>query len=186
MKSNKIIVFLGLSLIFLLTTTKNSFAQAQKGGLMTIKLSSPALSQNGNISKRYTCDGVNISPPLSWTNAPSDTKSFAILVEDPDAPSKTWIHWVIFNIPPAETSLPEHFPALKEMSNGIRQGTNDFRNIGYGGPCPPSGTHRYFFKIFALDTMLKLPSGSTKPQLVQAMKDHILAEGELIGTYSRQ
>ena len=153
---------------------------------MSIKITSSAFTKDGNIPKKYSCDGVNISPPLSWTDAPADTKSYAIVIEDPDAPSKTWIHWVIFNIPAADTSLPEHFPARKEMSNGILQGTNDFRNIGYGGPCPPSGTHRYFIKIYALNMMLKIPAGSTKQQLEQAMKEHILAEGELMGKYTRQ
>ncbi len=186
MISNRILYLLCLPLIVLLIPANKASAQAQKGGLMSIKITSSAFTQNGNIPKKYSCDGVNVSLPLSWTDAPSDTKSFAIIVEDPDAPSKTWIHWVIFNIPPADTSLSEHFPTLKEMSNGIRQGTNDFRNIGYGGPCPPSGTHRYFIKIYALNMMLKIPAGSTKQQLELAMKGHILAEGELLGKYSRQ
>lgn len=152
---------------------------------MSIKLTSSAFSENGNIPIKYTCDSVNVSPPLSWSGTPAATKSFALTLEDPDAPSKTWIHWVIFNIPASQTSLPEHFPTRKEISNGIKQGTNDFRNIGFGGPCPPSGAHRYFFRIYALDTMLQLPAGSTLPQLQNAMKNHILAEGELMGKYSR-
>ena len=182
-KNTLFLLILPLSILILIT--QNVWAQVKKGEKMTIHLTSSAFNQKGDIPVKYTCDGVNISPPLSWSGAPSGTKSYALLVEDPDAPSKTWIHWVVFNIPASQTSLNEHFPAIKEMSDGIRQGTNDFRNIGYGGPCPPNGTHHYYFKIYALDNLLKLPAGSTKKELEQAMKNHILAEGELMGTYSR-
>lgn len=172
-------------LVFISCKKDKASAQSQKGIPMTIQLTSTEFKQGGMIPRKFTCDGENISPELSWNNIPDSTKSLAIITEDPDAPMKTWIHWVIFNIPPSIHKLPEHVPTLKKLESGALQGTNDFRNIGFGGPCPPSGTHRYFFKIYALDSMLSLKAGSTKPELEKAMKSHILAEGELMGRYTR-
>ncbi|KJR42283.1 phosphatidylethanolamine-binding protein, partial [Candidatus Magnetoovum chiemensis] len=128
----------------------------------------------------------NISVPLTWSLLPDGTKSVAIINDDPDAPVGTWVHWVIYNIPPQITSLPEGVPLDKTLSNGAIQGKNDFNKIGYGGPCPPSGTHRYYFKIYALDAMLDLQPGATKAQLLEAMKNHTLSEGQLMGKYKRK
>lgn len=137
------------------------------------------------IPKKYACDGIDVSPPLVWTSVPEGTKSFAIICDDPDAPRGTWIHWVIFNIPADTRELPENIPPQKTLIIGVKQGINDFRKIGYGGPCPPSGTHRYYFYLYALDTEINLESGATKEQLLKAMKGHILAEGQLMGKYKR-
>lgn len=152
---------------------------------MDIRLTSTAFTDGGTIPKKYTCDGADVSPPLAWDNVPEGTKSFALICDDPDAPMGTWVHWVLFNLPADTRNLPEAVPPDKELSNGARQGTNDFRKIGYGGPCPPSGTHRYYFKLYALDTLLDLPAGASKAQLLKAMEGHVLAEGQLMGRYSR-
>ncbi|MBI5324086.1 MAG: YbhB/YbcL family Raf kinase inhibitor-like protein [Ignavibacteriae bacterium] len=152
---------------------------------MSIQITSNAFSEGEMIPKVYTCEGKDISPPLSWNNLPGGTKSLALINDDPDAPVGTWIHWVIFNIPPTETGLKEAIPAEKILANGTRQGITDFRRVGYGGPCPPSGTHRYFFKLYALDKMLELEAGSTKAQLLTAMEGHILGQGQLIGKYKK-
>jgi hypothetical protein len=152
---------------------------------MSITIKSSAFSEGEPIPKKFTCDGEDISPELSWGGAPEGTKTFALINDDPDAPGKTWVHWVIFNIPGSITSLPENMPTDKELSDGSRQGTNDFRKIGYGGPCPPGGTHRYYFKLYALDTELTLKPGALKQELLAAMKGHILDEGQLMGTYAR-
>lgn len=134
----------------------------------------------------YTCDGDNISPSLAWKDAPAGTKSFALINDDPDAPGGTWVHWLIWNIPPEQTSLAENIRPEREFSNGIRQGSNSWPKTGYGGPCPPSGVHRYYFKLYALDVMLDLEPGETKERLLGAMKGHILAESQRMGRYSRK
>ena len=152
---------------------------------MSITIKSSAFNEGEPIPKKFTCDGEDISPELSWDGAPEGTKTFALIKDDPDAPGKTWVHWVIFNIPGSATSLPENMPTDKELSDGSRQGTNDFRKIGYGGPCPPGGTHRYYFKLYALDTELTLKPGALKQELLAAMKGHIVDEGQLMGTYAR-
>ncbi len=150
-----------------------------------MKLTSIAFTEGGMIPARYTCDDVNVSPPLDWEGAPANTKSFALIVDDPDAPAGIWVHWVLFNIPPHTQKLPENVPHDKTLSDGAVQGINDFRKFGYGGPCPPGGTHRYYFKLYALDTILKLAPGSSKRDLVNAMSGHILAEAQLMGKYKR-
>ena len=147
-------------------------------------LASTAFKEGEIIPKKYTCDGPDVSPPLEWYAVPPEAKSLALIVEDPDAPMGTWVHWVIFNIPPRTSGLPEHVSAEKTLPDGVVQGRNDFRKIGYGGPCPPGGTHRYFFLLYALDTMLKLPAGSTKVDLVRAMEGHIIGKAQLMGKYS--
>lgn len=152
---------------------------------MEIKLKSTAFEGGGMIPSRCSGDGYDVSPALEWESVPEGCKSLAIICDDPDAPMGTWVHWVIFNIPASLNGLEEDVPADKILPSGIIQGTNDFRRIGYGGPCPPSGIHRYFFKIYALDTNLELPPGATKTQLQRAMEGHILAQGELIGRYGR-
>lgn len=153
---------------------------------MAIKLTSTAFEEGGMIPKKYTCDGEDVSPPLAWTSVPAGIKSFALICDDPDAPMGTWVHWVIFNLPADSTGLPENIPPKKTLENGAKQGMNDFRKIGYGGPCPPGGTHRYYFKLYALDTQIDLESGITKEQLLKAMKAHILSQGQLMGKYKRQ
>jgi len=137
------------------------------------------------IPARYTCDGKDISPPLNWSEVPEGTQSFALICDDPDAPIGTWVHWVVYNIPDNVTAFPENVPPHKSVMGNILQGMTDFRRIGYGGPCPPRGTHRYYFKIYALDTMLNLPAGATKRELLRAMEGHILVEGQLMGRYGR-
>jgi Raf kinase inhibitor-like YbhB/YbcL family protein len=137
------------------------------------------------IPSKYTCDGEDISPPLQWDGAPDGTKSIALICDDPDAPMGTFVHWVLYNLPEETKELTENMPADKELPNGTRQGMTDFRKVGYGGPCPPSGTHRYYFKIYALDTRLDLAAGATKSQLLKAMEKHVLAQGELVGKYKR-
>lgn len=152
---------------------------------MEIKIRSSAFKEGEMIPKQYTCDGANISPPLTWDAAPPGTKSFALVSDDPDAPVGTWVHWVIYNLPPDSRGIPENIPFHKNLENGARQGTNDFREIGYGGPCPPGGTHRYYFKLYALDKVLDLEPGITKAQLLKAMEGHIVAQGQLMGKYKR-
>ena len=153
---------------------------------MTMSVTSSAFKEGQMIPAKYTCDGQNISPPLKWESAPQGTKSFALISDDPDAPVGTWVHWVMWNIPADANELAENIRPVKELPNGSKQGISSFRQYGYGGPCPPSGTHRYYFKIYALDTMLELSGNTTKQNLLEAMKGHILAEGSLMGKYQRK
>ena len=146
-------------------------------------LKSTVFDQGGMIPAKYSCDGTNVSPPLSWDNAPSGTKSFALICDDPDAPMGTWVHC---DIPAATKSLPEHVETSGTPSSGGQQGLNDSRKTGYSGPCPPSGVHRYYFKLYALDTVLNLPAGTTtKDKLLKAMEGHILTQAHLMGKYKR-
>ena len=161
------------------------FGLAKGGMTMEIKITSSEFENGGKITVKYTCDGEDISPPLRWQGVPNGTKSFALICDDPDAPMGTWVHWVLFNVPAEVTELPENVPSQPTLANGAVHGINDFRNYGYGGPCPPSGTHRYFFKVYALDAKLGLKAGVTKAQLLDAMEGHVLAKGELMGKYSR-
>lgn len=148
----------------------------------TMKLTSPAFSHNGSIPSQYTCDGADISPALEWSDAPQNTNSFALIVDDPDAPTKVWTHWILFNIPNTTQALAENTSA-----GPFIQGATDFNGKRqWGGPCPPSGTHRYHFTLYALDRFLDLPAGATKEQVLEAMKGHILAQTTLIGTYQRK
>ncbi|MDK2373095.1 MAG: YbhB/YbcL family Raf kinase inhibitor-like protein [Candidatus Korarchaeota archaeon] len=134
---------------------------------------------------KYTCDGEDISPPLSWEGQPEGVVSYVLIVEDPDAPIGTFTHWVMYNIPGKMTSLPEGVPKQKETELGM-QGINDFRRVGYGGPCPPPGKpHRYFFKLYALDSTLDLPPGARKRDVIEAMKGHVLAQSQIMGIYGR-
>ena len=160
-------------------------SMAGGGSGMVLRVTSAAFKQGEMIPKKYTCDGLDVSPPLEWTDAPEGTKSYALICDDPDAPRGTWVHWVVFNLPSGVKALPEGVPAKETLDNGAKQGANDFRRIGYGGPCPPGGTHRYFFKLYALDAVLNLASGATKQQLLKAMEGHILAEEQLMGRYKR-
>jgi len=147
----------------------------------TLTLSSPAFEHNGNIPVKYTCDGVNVNPPIFIKQVPAGTKSLALIVDDPDAPSGTWVHWVLWNMDPAIKEIKEDsFP------KGAKQGMNDFRQQTYKGPCPPSGTHRYFFKLYALDTTLTLHANATKAELEKSMKGHIIEKAHLVGFYKRR
>jgi Raf kinase inhibitor-like YbhB/YbcL family protein len=150
-------------------------------------VTSTAFLEGTTIPKVNTGDGKDISPPLRWSGAPANTQSIALLCDDPDAPRKEpWVHWVLFNMPADTRELPEAVPASDTLPGGGKQGKNDFGNIGYGGPAPPPGKpHRYYFKLYALDTMLNLKEGATKQELEQAMKGHILASGQLMGKYGR-
>jgi Raf kinase inhibitor-like YbhB/YbcL family protein len=150
-----------------------------------MEIKSSAFKTGEMIPGKYTCDNIDISPPLEWTYGPAGTKTYAIICDDPDAPMGTWVHWVIFNIPGNILALTENTPKKDVLDNGSMQGRNDFGKTGYGGPCPPRGTHRYFFKIYALDTELDTKSGITKKELLKAMEGHVLAEGELVGRYAR-
>jgi Raf kinase inhibitor-like YbhB/YbcL family protein len=152
---------------------------------MSIQLTSPAFEEGGMIPQRFSCDGKDVSPQLDWSGVPDGTSSLALICDDPDAPVGTWDHWILFNIPAGTTSLPEGVPADETLENGARHGVNSWRRVGYGGPCPPGGTHRYFFKLYALDTKIDLTAGATKDDLLGAIEGHVLAEGQLMGRYKR-
>lgn len=152
----------------------------------SMKLESSVFKANSQIPAKYTCDGADISPSLNWDEPPTETQSLALIVDDPDAPRRTFVHWVLYDIPPTVRQLPEQITTAKTLPSGGMQGKNDFGKFGYGGPCPPSGTHRYFFKLYALDKNLGWQPGATKEQILQAIKGHVLATAELIGHYQRQ
>ena len=153
---------------------------------MSFQISTTAFSEGGTVPKKCTCDGPDLSPPLSWTEPPAATKSFALIADDPDAPAGTWVHWVLFNLPAACRQLPEGVKREERLDDGTLQGRNDFRRIGYGGPCPPPGkAHRYLFKLYALDSLLPLKAGATKPEVERAMQNHILGQAQLMGRYGR-
>ncbi|HKC46982.1 MAG TPA: YbhB/YbcL family Raf kinase inhibitor-like protein [Gemmatimonadales bacterium] len=156
---------------------------------MALVLSSSAFSEGASIPEKFTCDGANVSPALTWSGAPPSTQTFVLIADDPDAPAGTWVHWVLFNLPAKTNALPENV-ARDEMLPALgnaAQGRNDFKKFGYGGPCPPRGhPHRYFFKLYALDTSLGLHPGATKAQLEAAMQGHIVGSAQLVGTYARK
>lgn len=151
-----------------------------------MKIESPAFEKNTVIPRDFTCDGPDKSPPLTWKDTPRGTKSLALVVEDPDAPGGTFLHWLLYDIPGSEDHLDPDLPRSKNLANGAKQGVNDFRTIGYGGPCPPGGTHRYLFKLYALDKVLDLEAGTTKEKLFKSMEGHVLEESECVGRYSRK
>ena len=167
-----------------------AYAENRKGVIeMTLEITSPAFSHNEEIPSKYTCDGKDISPALGWSGLPEGTKSLALIEDDPDAPDPaapkmTWVHWVLYNIPPSATGLPE---AVKSqgLPEGTKEGLNDWQRTGYGGPCPPIGRHRYFHKLYALDAVLPDLGKPTKKDLEKAMDGHILASATLVGTYQR-
>ena len=153
---------------------------------MALTIKSPVFKDGELMSPKYTCKGEDVSPPLSWEGAPADTKSFALICDDPDASSMTWVHWVIYDIPADVTELHEGIPKEDMFPDGTKQGRNDFKTVGYGGPCPPpGGPHRYFFKLYALDKMLNLEAGLAKKALLRAMEGHILEETQIIGKFRR-
>ncbi|HMQ56313.1 MAG TPA: YbhB/YbcL family Raf kinase inhibitor-like protein [Anaerolineae bacterium] len=149
---------------------------------MSFELTSPAFKPGGRIPEKFTCDGDDIAPPLIWRDPPAKTQSFALIMDDPDAPRGTWVHWLLFNLPAGSHELPE----AAALPPGTQVGHNGWGRSLYGGPCPPSGTHRYVFTLYALDTLLNLSSSTDKSQLLRAMEPHILAEAKLMGGYSRR
>ncbi len=161
-------------------------AEDESASVQTLTVQSKAFHQNHKIPSRFTCDGDDVSPDLAWSNVPKGTESYVVIVDDPDAPKGTWVHWVVYNIPLPVTNLPQGLPHEEMLANGELQGMTDFGRVGYGGPCPPSGTHRYFFKVYALDTMLDFKAGASKSEVEAAMTGHILAQGELMGKYQRK
>jgi hypothetical protein len=152
---------------------------------MTLSISSSAFAAGAAIPAVYTCRGKGISPPIAWSGAPETARSLALIMDDPDAPAGTFVHWVIYNLPATATGLPESVPGAATLPDGSLQGSNSARRTGYTAPCPPSGTHRYFFKVYALDSVLELASGANKEALLKAMQGHILTRGELMGTVTK-
>jgi Raf kinase inhibitor-like YbhB/YbcL family protein len=156
-------------------------------GSAEIRLTSAVFEQGGRIPYVHTCEGDDVSPPLEWSGAPVETRSYALVCEDPDAPRGTWIHWVLYNISGDAVELTRAVPTLPELPSGARHGRNTAGDMAYAGPCPPPGNpHRYFFRLYALDISLNLPPGATKLELEQAMDQHILAQGTLMGTYQHR
>ena len=153
---------------------------------MEITVTSSAFQEGEMIPRKYTCDGANVSPPVAWTGVPDGAKSIALISDDPDAPVGTWVHWVLYNLPLDSTGLAEGIKPVEKLDNGARHGLNDFRKFGYGGPCPPGGTHRYYFKVYALNAVLELKPNATKADLVKAMEGKILAQGQLMGKFTRK
>jgi Raf kinase inhibitor-like YbhB/YbcL family protein len=167
---------------------KNRAGTGQEGGTqsMAFAVTSPSFQNGGSIAKKFTCDGADVSPELHLTSPPNGTQSVALIVEDIDAPVGSWIHWVLFDLPAETKTLPEGVAKVDQPPTGGRQGRNDFRKVGYGGPCPPPGkAHRYFFRVYALDKKVGLKPGASRQELDQAMQGHILAKAELMGTYQR-
>ena len=179
---NKIYLLVYLTVFFTIIFAMLPFARAEGG---TMELISSAFDEGAMIPGKYTCDGADVSPPLKWGALPDGTKSLALICDDPDAPVGTWVHWVYYDIPAGTEGLPESVVPDERPAQGGTQGINDFRKIGYGGPCPPGGTHSYYFKLYALDTTLNLSPGATKKQLLKAMENHIIGQTQLMGKYRR-
>ena len=162
-------------------------AIGKEGYAMKLDIKSTAFGEGNSIPKQYTCDGADISPQLSWSQPPEGTGIMVLICDDPDAPMGTWVHWVLYGLSPDTLEISENIPDDKEVLGGAKHGVNDFHKYGYGGPCPPGGTHRYFFKLYAVDTeVVDLDPGATKDEVLVAIKGHVLAEGQLMGRYSRQ
>ena len=158
----------------------------EREGEIVLAVSSPAFQEGGKIPPKYTCEGQDVSPALTWGEPPVETRSFVLVVDDPDAPGGVFTHWLLFNLPAGNRELSEAVPAQDQLQNGSLQGKNDFGKIGYDGPCPPLGRpHRYRFTLHALDQPLDLTAGASKKQVIDAMQGHILAQGQLMGTYQR-
>lgn len=179
-----------LSLALLIFTLGQPSILAAEERTMSLTLTSQAFQQNGEIPARYTCQGGDVSPPLQWSGVPANTKSLALIVDDPDAPDPaapkiTWVHWVLYNIPPTTTGLPDG-AAAQALPSGALEGINDFKRAAYGGPCPPVGRHRYFHKLYALDTVLPDLKVPTKAALEKAMQGHVLTHAALVGTYQKR
>jgi hypothetical protein len=168
-------------------SSREATPQGQQSASSGMFLTTNAFKPGAMMPKEFTCDGVDSSPELDWSNPPEKTRSFALIVDDPDAPAGTWVHWVVYDMPAGTRHLPEGVPKRDEIQSGGRQGINDFHEAGYNGPCPPpGGPHRYFFKLYALDTFLNLKARSTKSGVERAMVGHVLAKSELMGRYGRE
>jgi len=179
---NKII----LTVIFILLFTNTLFLQIHhRGKKMGVKITSAAFADSGMIPSKYTCDGINVSPPLAWQTEANGIKSFVLICDDPDAPAGDWVHWILYDLPAASREIKEDCNANRNLPDGALMGVNDFHKISYGGPCPPSGTHKYHFKIYALDKILHLNAGATKRTILEAMKGHVVDHGLLVGKYKR-
>lgn len=179
-------LFAGFASATWLTLALACSTHPQQTAPLSLRLTSTDFSAGGDIPKQFTCEGADSSPALQWKEPPAGTQSFALIADDPDAPAGTWVHWVIDDLPPTLRSLPQNLPKTEQSPDGSRQGTNDFKKIGYSGPCPPPGTpHRYFFKLYALNIKLNLKPGATKEDVERAMPGHILARGEYMGRFSR-
>ena len=185
MRMQIVLLLVGFSIVLSACGTSTTPIEAAMANQLTI--TSDAFANGQSIPAKYSCIGRNISPPLAWNEPPAGTQSFALIMDDPDAPVGTWVHWVLYNIPAAKRDLQEDLPITGKNTdpNAIYVGKNSSSNIGYDGPCPPSGTHRYIFKLFALDTTINLLPGVTKEQVLKEMDGHILAQGELVGTFSK-
>jgi Raf kinase inhibitor-like YbhB/YbcL family protein len=184
-RTNFALLFTGLAIIF--SACGAGATQTEAAVTTQITITSDAFTNGQSIPAKYSCNGRNISPALAWDEPPTSTQSFALVMDDPDAPMGTWVHWVLYNIPADTRSLQEDLLVTGKNvdPNAIYVGKNSAGKIGYDGPCPPSGTHRYFFKLYALDTTINLLPGATKEQVLKEMNGHILAQGELVGTFSR-
>ncbi len=180
-------LFTAMLLAGLVTAGCSQEPKSATGHVMKIQITSTAFADGQPIPVKYTADALDISPPLAWSNAPAGAKSFALIADDPDAPTGTWVHWVIYDLPPATARLAEDQFKVAQFKNGAKQGLNDFKKTGYNGPAPPPGkAHRYYFKLYALDKMTGLAPNMTKADLLKAMDGHVLGEGQLKGTYQRQ
>ena len=185
-RTASLLVLLALGLCLLATGRRAALGAGQQAPAKAFKLETSSFLPGDDIPRKFTCEGPDVSPALTWTEPPAGTKSFALIADDPDAPRGTFVHWVVYNLPATARRLSEATPGNDEMSGGGRQGMNDFPMSGYAGPCPPPGKyHRYFFRLYALDTVLNLKSGATRQELDRAMKGHVLAEAEVMGRFRR-
>lgn len=189
MKQGKILLAVLITVAAGLASAIAINAREKEVSAMSLTLVSSAFRHNGDIPVRYTCDGDDVSPPLSWSGVPAGTRSLALILDDPDAPDPkaprmTWVHWLLYNIPPTATEMPER-AGTKNLPQGTLEGVNDWKRAGYGGPCPPVGRHRYFHKLYALDTVLPDMNRPTKAKLEAAMRGHIVSQTEIVGTYQR-
>ncbi len=183
LRKDSAILFVIITVLFV-----NVYGAYDPGGASPgpFKITSSAFQSDGAIPKKYSCDGQDISPPLAWSGTPAGTKSFALIMDDPDARPDTWVHWVLYDLPASAHDLPENVPKQKELASGARNGVNGEPKIGYEGPCPPPGpVHNYHFKLYALDAKLGLAAGATKADVEKAMKGHILGEAEFVGLFKR-
>jgi len=181
-----IVKIAGLLAVALSTTFAQQAKPAGGGAALAFTLTSSAFAPGAAIPAQYSCKGADTSPPLEWSGVPANTATFAIIMDDPDAPGGTWVHWLIWNFPPGGNGMSEGTPRFERFDDGGRQGRNSFHKIGYYGPCPPAGaTHRYSFRLYALDAKLDLAAGASRSQLDAAMKGHVLAETEYMGTFHR-
>ena len=176
-----------IALLIVVSLSTVAYAQKAPGGAsMTFSLTSSGFGSGAEIPQQYTCKGADDSPALDWSGAPAKTAGFALIMDDPDAPAGTWVHWVLWNLPATVHSLPQGVPKQDQPGDGSRQGRNSFKKVGYNGPCPPAGkSHRYFFRLYALDAKLDLAAGASREQLDAAMKGHVLAQAEYVGTFHR-